>query len=333
MRLRLLACVLTYLCSTPAWPHKVRPATPMPDQFVIARQTFVDFGPPFDFYDIYIVRPTLGGSSVQRISLTPPGAYCRAMSKMEVASAYLPDSPAALLGSTNPCAIPEKELRREAKRCSHCLVFSGAHVSMQVTCGDQTRIILSNILDRDMFDAHADTPHETSWTMQLLARLDAPLGPGVMDKPIFSSRSYYDGNSSTKSADPAVLADLKSGRFDPLFAGAPDKPSQLYEQAQAPPPPAPAVTLVSTTPFPPDVYIAPAYPPIAQAAHIEGRIIFTIEIDSNGIPGGATLLTGSKFLFSDVNAAVSRWRFAAPAFNQRIQVTLNYALNCPTASK
>jgi hypothetical protein len=303
----------------------------MPDRFVVARHTFVDFGPPLDYYDLYVVRPASTGSYVQKISLTPPGAFCRSMPKMEVQLASLPDSPAELLGPNNPCAVPEKEFRREAKRCKHCLVFSGAHVAMQVTCGDQIRIIRSNILDRDMFDPHADTPHETSWTMRLLARLDKPLGPGVMEKPIFSSRSYYEGNSSTESADPEVLAELKSGKFDALFADAPDKPSQLYAQAEAPPPPAPTVTLVSSKPFPPDVYVAPAYPLIAQAAHIEGRIAFTIEIDSKGVPGNASLITGSKYLFSAVNAAVAKWRFQEPVFNQQIHVTLNYALNCPDA--
>jgi outer membrane biosynthesis protein TonB len=91
--------------------------------------------------------------------------------------------------------------------------------------------------------------------------------------------------------------------------------------------------LVSSSLFPPEVYVAPSYPLIAQAAHVEGKITFTIEVDSKGIPGKATLLGGSRFLFSSVNAAVTHWKFAAPAFDQQIRVTLNYALNCPDAPK
>jgi len=332
MRFGLWVCALIVLAS-PAWPrgHKIGP--PIPDHFVIGRQTFFDFGPPFDYYELYIVRPIATGSSVQRISLTPPGAFCRSMSRLEVASVSVPETPAELLGSTNPCAIPEKELHKEAKRCRHCLVFSGARVAMRVSCGDQTRIIRSNILDRDMFDPHANTPREASWTMGLLARLDQPLGPGVVDKSMFSTRSFYLGNSSIKNGDSMVMADLKSGKFDDLFIGAPDKPSKLYAQAEMPALPLPSVTLVSSKLFPPDVYVAPAYPPIAQAAHIEGQVRFTIEIDSHGAPGKASLLSGSTFLFLSVDAAVRNWRFAASAFNQQIQVILNYALNCPTASK
>ncbi len=331
MRFGLLLCIIVALY-IPTWPRRHKIAPPMPDQFVIGRQTFFDFGPPFDYYDLYIVRPRLTGSSIQRISLTPPGAFCRSMSKVEVKSAYLPYPPAALLGPINPCSIPEKELRREIKRCKHCLVFSGANVSMQIRCGDQTRTVRSNILDRDMFDPHENTPRETSWTLELLARLDQPLGPTAVDKSALLSQLAYPGASSAKGADSTVMADLKSGKFDGLFAGAPDKPSQLYAQAEAAPPPAPSITLVSSS-LPTEVYVAPNYPVIAQAAHVEGRITFTIEVDSKGIPGKATLVSGSKLLFPSVDAAVSHWRFAAPAFNQQIKVTLNYALNCPTSSR
>lgn len=332
MRVGLLACAL-FLLRAPAWPHRHKSNLPMPNQFVVGRQTFFDFGPPFDYYDLYVVRPESTGSSVQRISLTPPGPFCRSIAKVEVASAILSESPSELLGSTNPCTIPEKELRREMKRCKHCMVFSGASVSMQVSCGGETRVIHSKIVDRDMFDPRADTPHNTSWTMRLLARLDQPLGPGVMEKPMFMSRSYYLGNSSVKRADPAVIDDLKTGKFDDLFAGAPDKPSQLYAQAQVAPPPLPSVTLVNSSPFPPNVYVAPNYSQIAQVAHIEGRVTFTTEIDSRGIPGKATLVSGSKFLFATVDTAVHRWRFAEPAFNEEIEVTLNFALNCPANRK
>lgn len=329
MRQVLVLSVIIVLCS-PVWPHKRETVSPMPDQFVVGRRTFFDFGPPFDYYDLYVVRPSQAGAEVQRITLTPPGALCRAMPKIEVSSAYLPNPPAALLGSINPCSIPEKELRREIKRCKHCLVFSGARVSIDVPCGDQSRIIRSDILDRDMFDPGANTPRNTSWTMQLLARLDQPLGPGVMDKPIFS---FDAGSSSAIGADPTTLEELKAGKFDALFADAPDKPSQLYARAVMAPPPAPSVTLVSSTIFPPDVYVAPSYPVIAQAARVEGRITFEFVVDSKGMPGKATPLTGPMLLYSTLNAALARWRFAEPAFNQQIRVTLDYALNCPSHSE
>ena len=34
---------------------------PVPKEFVIGRDTFFDFGPPFYFYELYIVRQTTNG--------------------------------------------------------------------------------------------------------------------------------------------------------------------------------------------------------------------------------------------------------------------------------
>src|SRR5271170_7779509 len=93
-----------------------RTLVPMPSEFVIGRNTFFDFGPPFNYYEVLVVRPEANGSSVVRIMLTPAADECYTPAKIEVATATLDESVQAMLGSTNPCAIPEKELLRESKR-------------------------------------------------------------------------------------------------------------------------------------------------------------------------------------------------------------------------
>ena len=135
------------------------------------------------------------------------------------------------------------------KRCKHCLIFSGANISVQVQCGHETRIIRSDILDKDIFDPAASTPKHTSWTMQLLARLDQALGPGVMDKPMFP---MPDAEKAAVKADQAseALLDVSAGKYDGLFKGAPDRPSDLYRAAQVRPA-VPTVRLHSSTPFQP----------------------------------------------------------------------------------
>lgn len=158
---------------------------PLPDQFEIGVHTFFDFGPPFDFYQLYVVRPAENGTIVERLTFTPAANKCYAPAKLETSSASLRESISELIGSKNPCAIPDKELKRELKRCKKCLVFSGSTVTMQVNCGGTTRVIRSDILDRDMFDAAANTPTNTAWTMQLLDNLNQALGPGVMEKSMF----------------------------------------------------------------------------------------------------------------------------------------------------
>ena len=217
-----------------ALPKDRRPGPALPGQFEIGRHTFIDVGPPNDFYELFLVRPAAAGTSIERITLTPAADACLQPAKLEVASASLNESVATLLGKTNPCTIREKELRRELKRCKKCLVFSGANVQMRVQCGAKTHIIRSDILDKDMFDPAPNTPEHTSWTMQLLARLDNAVGPGVMERPIFPISEKEEPSATNSNSE--ALADVSSGKFDMLFQGAPDKPSELYHAAQIRPP-------------------------------------------------------------------------------------------------
>jgi hypothetical protein len=68
MRYGVFACAA--LLFTPALAQKP-PSAPQPTQFEVGRRTFFDFGPPFNYYEILVVRPTAEGVSVERITLTP----------------------------------------------------------------------------------------------------------------------------------------------------------------------------------------------------------------------------------------------------------------------
>ena len=297
-----------------------------PDQFEIGRQTFFDFGPPFDYYELFVVRPTANGTSIERVILTPPGDECCVPAKLEAASALVNESVDALLGSRNPCLIPENELRRELKRRRKGLVFSGAKVVIQVQCGAQTRLVRSEILDRDMFDTAPSTPKNTSWTMQLLERLDKAVGPGVMDKPIFPILEKEEPTGNTPS--PIVLRDLSAGKYDALFPDSPDKPSALYRAAQNHPAP-PTVRLVSSVPQPPEVYPLPEYPPLAKLARVEGAVTFEVEVDANGSTVNVSIESGHPLLQAAVKKAVEGWKFPEGTFDHRIHATIEFALNCP----
>src|SRR5215471_4708946 len=150
-----------------------KPPIPMPESFVLGRHTFIDIGPPFDFYEILSVHRNATGTAVERITVTPPGNPCtQPAANVEVGNASLAASISDLLAGRNPCSIPDRALRKELKRCKKCLVFSGAQITMSVQCGTQTRFIRMDILDRDMFDPVPSTPEHTSWTMALLGHLD-----------------------------------------------------------------------------------------------------------------------------------------------------------------
>jgi TonB family protein len=303
-----------------------RHSAPPPTQFEIGTHTFFDVGPPFDFYDVFVVRPRDNGSSVMRISLTPPGNECFAPAEMRIKSAFIAESVANLFGSTNPCTIPEKELKHEQKRCKGCLVFSGANVVMQVRCGAQTRLIRSDILDRDWFASTPNTPEHTSWTMLLLGKLNNSLGPGPMDKPIFTIPK--EGQQPPENLDREIIREVNEGKFDVLFQGAPDKPSVLYLAAQISPP-VPAISLKTSLPGEPEVFVKPVYPMIARMTQVEGDVSIKFEIDAEGAVNNVEYVSGPGMLVQPVKDAASKWRFSQADSKKTGQATIEFVLNCP----
>jgi len=53
-----------------------KPPIPTPESFVLGRHTFIDIGPPFDFYEILSVHRDGTGTAVERITVTPHGNPC-----------------------------------------------------------------------------------------------------------------------------------------------------------------------------------------------------------------------------------------------------------------
>jgi hypothetical protein len=323
MRPAILALALLSVCAmTQAKDRK--PSPPMPDRFVIGRDTFFDFGPPFHYVELLLVSPSGEGTSIERVILTA-GYKCTLPPKIEVAKTTMKQSVADLFGATNPCTIPQKDLNRELKRRKHQLVFSGANISMQVQCGGQTRIIRSDILDRDMFDPRANTPEHTSWTVGILAQLDHALGSGVVDQPMITLPG--DAGGSAQRPDSPTIQEIAAGKYDPLFPGTTDKPSQIYlstKQAI----PTPTVSLVKSSPFTPILAPLPQYPVIARAASVEGTFTFRVDVQADGRTTNFAVESGAPLFRGAMEDASHGWVFPNQAAGQRVVVTVEFALNC-----
>ncbi len=324
----LFGAAVAFIC-LPAAPQTRNAPASQPGNFVMGRRTFFDFGPPFEFYEIFSVHSGNKGAVVERIQVTPPGDVCTQPATVQVATSSTSESVAELLGGTNPCTIPEKELRRELKRCKTCLTFSGADVVMQVQCGGQSRRIRMDILDRDMFDSHPVTPEHTSWTMTLLQRLDRALGATIMDRPAFTLAAPPP--PTTPPSGP-LLDDLESGKFDGLFDRGSHTPSELFRQAKNPPP-GPSVQLVSSSPFRPTQYELPQYPPLARAAHVSGQVTFKLLVRADGHTSAPTSLGGNPLLQKFVAANAGDWTFPIEAAGQDVQVAVEFKMNCPSNQK
>jgi hypothetical protein len=321
---RLARDVITFLLISSAFPRAQDTAAQL-NAFVIARHTFFDVGPPTDFYELFFVEVAQNGTSVEKISLTPAGDACLQPAKVEVARGLLSESIPDLLGKTDPCVIPEKELHRELKRCKKCLLFSGANITMQMECRTKSRILRADILDRDMFNPHATTPEYTSWTMRLLDRIDHVVGPGPLDRPMFPLTAETKNETTTQ--DSVNLVAIASGKYDDLFQTAPDKPSDLYRESQIGPPAA-TVRLVSSSPFQPIAFIAPTYPPLARVVHVSGTVSFTVDVTPDGSATGFTIENGHPMLRGATQEAVSKWNFPKEAGGQKIHAAIEFATNC-----
>jgi TonB family protein len=326
---RLVIVLFVLLCGRATFAKDGLKVSSVPDRFLIARHTFIDVGPPNDFYEIISVRGTSTGTTVEKVTLTPAGDACIQPPTVEMAASVIPDPVSVVLEGRNPCAISDKALRKELKRRKQGLVFSGAEISMHVECGEKERIIRGDVLDRDIFDPKASTPENTSWTMRLLTRLDKVFPSGVLDRPMFAV-STEPARATAPNADAAKA--LGAGEYDRLFAGTPDRPSDLYRASQIPPP-APDVRLRSSEPFQPEKFVLPGYPPIARLARIEGAVVVTFQVDANGGVTDTQFESGHPMLRPTVTNAVSEWKFPKEAADHRIKATIDFKTNCPSKAR
>src|SRR5260370_25525364 len=94
MRCSVIVSAVLFLCCPAVCQD--RSAAVQPGQFEICRHTFFNFGPPFNFYEIFIARPSATGTSVETITLTPPGQKCVAPAEVKPAPASTSQSVAKL---------------------------------------------------------------------------------------------------------------------------------------------------------------------------------------------------------------------------------------------
>ena len=299
---------------------------PLPSRFIIGRDSFFDFGPPFHYFEVISVERNQNGARVSRILVTPLGDKCLQPAQLEWNTTFVPESVGTLLEGLNPCTIPEKALLREQKRCKHCLTFSGVDITMQLSCGTKERQTRMDILDRDMYDSgRAKTPEHTSWTMRLLGHLNQALGPGAMEKPAFATANTI--NSIAPSPEGAEIKDLAAGKSDSLFSQSTFRLSDLYLQAlhSSPQPP---IELVSSQPTAPISYSLPRYPPLARVAQISGRVRFTAQVGPDGHLFDIKVLDGHPLLKQSIESSASHWVYPAAESNSLVTAIVEFRRTC-----
>ena len=192
-------------------------------------------------------------------------------------------------------------------------------------------MIRMDILDKDMFDPHAETPKNTSWTMGLMSRLDGALGSdNIMDKPIFQTTVPPAPSASANASK--LVAGVEAGDFDSLFPPGGDKASVIAQRVRIKPIP-PFVGIVGDiVPKPLNVTL-PLYPPIARVAHVEGVVKATFTISSDGTASDVKIVDGPPMLRLGVENAVKTWRFNAEQSGRVVEAALQFKLNCSASPR
>jgi hypothetical protein len=298
---------------------------PFPSEVVVGRDSFIDVGPPFNYYDLTFLRAEGMKTDVERISLTPPADVCYPRAEIAIAHVSLDESLSAVMQGMNSCTIPEKALKAELKRRNKGSVFSGMNVSIQVACSGGVRVIRADILDRDIFDAHPTTPQYTAWSRSLFDKLDKATGDHPWDKPIFPvSEAVLAAPQALQSA---ALQAIGEGKYDGIFGDSPDRPSALYRMALNVPR-KPFIELTSSDPVRPTEYVDPVYPPIAKAARVHGIVEFHLTVGSDGSAKEGAVDSGPRMLWQAVSDAIAKWKFPADESEQVVHGSIRFGLNC-----
>jgi len=303
---------------------------PFPAEIVIGRNSFIDIGPPFNYYDLTFLRSDGNKTDVERVSLTPPADACYPRAEIELKHLKLDEPLSSLLEGTNPCTIPEKKLKAELKRRKQGSVFSGMNVSMQVQCGERPRVIRADILDRDIFEEHPNTPEYTAWSQALFEKLDKATGGGRWDKPIFPISN--PAKTTAAPTESAALQAIADGKFDSLFGDAPDRPSVLYRLSHNLPR-TPFIELTKSDPVHPATYIDPLFPPLAKMARVHGVVEFHLTIGADGSPRDISIDSGPKMLWQSVIDAAAKWKFSPGDAGKTVNGAVRFGLNCASEDK
>jgi periplasmic protein TonB len=133
-----------------------------------------------------------------------------------------------------------------------------------------------------------------------------------------SAPDTIEPEASPVPPGPIVEGALPEGAFGPP-TGAPT--GTVGEPARIPPPPPPAEShgplRVGGKISEPRkiVHVAPVYPPVAQAAKVEGVVVLEAVIDERGVVDNVTVLQSQPLLDHAAIHAVRQWRYTPTRLN------------------
>ncbi len=93
----------------------------------------------------------------------------------------------------------------------------------------------------------------------------------------------------------------------------------------------PAQTSASSNPISVKHFVAPAYPPRAWLARVQGTVVADVRVSRDGTVQSVTISSPYPLLRKSVEVALNQWLFEHPAATTTISVSISFQLDadCP----
>ncbi len=328
---------------------KAMTPAPGPGHFYAISYTFWDNGPAWDYHIIDVKSD--GPDSVVRDILiisehAPCGPTCRVRARIK----RLKDTtPAKVAGDNNPCAVDQRELAREIRRSKrrrkHMGVYSFANFGIAADCGGEEVALHLGLLP---FPSGPEGSPRIVRSYNLLRDVEtqvfgtADVFTTSANTKIFEDIEGVPPPDSDEMVGEALVPELQSGAFDRALwdeckkQPCPDQGLNHALKDYIPPDkrPQPSVSLKSPATSELAKYVAPAYPPIANLARVEGDVELELRVDSlSGAVLDAKAITGHPLLQGAALAAARQWQFRRTGDTgkpQVVRVVLQFERNCPS---
>jgi TonB family protein len=326
--------------------EKARQGADTLQRFYVVRQETTDVSP---FRDDYIldVKAQGAGVTVRYVLIAPASSDCPhfvtvTAIETRLANASLDD----LTGNVKLCSMQENEVNSAvADTKKTILVGHTTRYAIVAQCGQAERVFRLSYPPTDIGVLERKKPEITT-----LFNLD-----GQICKRAFGERDIFYYASPSRNAEPrhfgaSLVPELRAGLYDLGFANEEQREScaglascdlgltrDLLKNYLGPDDKVVGArgTLINPEKYPLLKYVAPAYPPLAQMARIEGKVTLELTVDkASGSVTRVHLVSGHPLLAGAAEQAASQWKFqpSDTRLAQPIEVVLEFSFACTVVS-
>jgi len=310
-----------------------------PSQIYIVSTFFSDAGALF-YYRVIDVRQEGADALIRYSRIAPVSQWCPRIMVQSAEARVRNTSPAALVGSNNPCAVNPRELRAVLKKYpGHEGVFEAISFAIVAQCGPSTTVLRLPIEQKVDWKGLRQVHPEMARLWDLT---------GEITNPVFGSKDiFHDATDEEErvlqQTGEKMVPELRFGQFDiglteSFHGNVGTWPSPTFqsllegylgpvsaEQAKG----RAIAQLLSAQEYRFLRFVPPTYPPLAAQAHVTGLVDLQLTVDRSIGNVLDVAASGHPLLTAAAIDAAKRWLFVPESIaSGTVNLTLNYSLQC-----